>query len=119
MGADRDELTVHEDDVRAVYVQRGLSDYQSAVDGRFRYLPYDVVVPGVLTTGDLCDLAGSLAPRPLRIENLVDGLNREERNSDPTFRELKNEGHYFSRELMGLFHKTFHLSHPIHMAVTF
>jgi hypothetical protein len=27
--------------------------------------------------GDLCDLAASLAPRPLRVEGLVDGLNRK------------------------------------------
>jgi len=35
-----------------------------------------VVVPGALTAGDLCDVAAALAPRPLRMEKLVDGLNR-------------------------------------------
>jgi hypothetical protein len=29
-----------------------------------------------LTAGDLCDLAGALAPRPLRLEGMVDHLNR-------------------------------------------
>jgi CO/xanthine dehydrogenase FAD-binding subunit len=33
-------------------------------------------VPGALTAGDLCDLAGGLAPKPLRLEALVDHLNR-------------------------------------------
>jgi hypothetical protein len=53
------------------------------------------------------------------IRNHLDKLDRNLRESDPVFRELKNEGHYFSRELMGLYHKTFHASHPIHMAVIF
>ena len=31
----------------------------------------------VLSTGDLPELAAALAPRPLRLEGLVDGLNRK------------------------------------------
>src|SRR5262249_33942250 len=65
-----------EDDVRAVYVQGGLSDYQSALAGPFCYLPHDVVVPEVLATCDLPDLTAALAPRPIRLVGLVDGLNR-------------------------------------------
>ncbi len=38
--------------------------------------PFDAVVPSVLTTGDLPDLAAAIAPRPLRLESLVDGTNR-------------------------------------------
>ncbi|MBY0527402.1 MAG: hypothetical protein K2R98_28660 [Gemmataceae bacterium] len=66
-----------EEDVCAVYVRGGLSDYHSALAGPFCYLPHDTVVPEVLTIGDLPDLAGTLAPRPLRLEGLVDGLNRK------------------------------------------
>jgi hypothetical protein len=66
-----------EEEVRAIYVRGGLSDYQSALEGPFGYLPYDAVVPQVLTGGDLPDLAAALAPRPLRLEVLVDGLNRK------------------------------------------
>jgi len=40
------------------------------------YVPHDAVVPGVLTIGDVADLAGALAPLPLRIETVVDGRNR-------------------------------------------
>ena len=29
-----------------------------------------------LTAGDLCDLTAKLAPRPVRLEALVDGVNR-------------------------------------------
>jgi len=39
-------------------------------------LPHDVVIPGVLTAGDLSALAAGLAPRPLALVGLVDGLNR-------------------------------------------
>src|SRR5262249_47820421 len=62
-----------EDDVRAVYVHRGLSDYYSVLEGPFCYLPHDVVVPGVLTTGDLPDVAAALAPRALWLDETVDG----------------------------------------------
>lgn len=54
-----------------------------------------------------------------RARDHLDGLERTDRSTDPMFRSLKNEGHYFSRELMGLYSKTFHDSHPIHMAVVF
>lgn len=49
----------------------------------------------------------------------LNSLREDQKTTDDIFREIKNEGHYFSRELMGLFHKTFHSSHPIHMAVIF
>jgi hypothetical protein len=65
-----------EDGVRAVAVRGGLAGYQSVLESPFCYVPHDVIVPGVLTAGDLCDVAGALAPRPLRLEGLVDGRNR-------------------------------------------
>jgi dienelactone hydrolase len=65
-----------EDDVKAVYVRGGLDGYQSVLKSQFVYVPHDIIVPGALTAGDLCDVAAALAPRPLRIEALVDGLNR-------------------------------------------
>lgn len=66
-----------EGDIHSVYLRGGLSDYHSVLQSPFCYLPHDVVVPGVLTTGDLCDVAAALTPRPLRMEGLVDGHNRE------------------------------------------
>jgi hypothetical protein len=65
-----------EDEVRAVYVAGGLKDYHSVLTHFAVLLPHDSSVPGALTAGDLCDLAGSLAPKPLRLESLVDDLNR-------------------------------------------
>ncbi len=67
---------LYEDDVCAVYVRGGLSDFQSVVAEQFVYIPHDVVIPGVLTFGDVPDLAGAVAPRPLRLDYLVDGFNR-------------------------------------------
>ena len=38
---------------------------------------------------------------------------------DPTFREIKNEGHRFTRELLKVFESTFDSTHRIHRAVIF
>ena len=59
----------------------------------------------------------NIAQREVRDE--LNALSPDHKSTNKRFRELKNEGHYFSRELMGLFQKTFHSSHPIHMAVIF
>ena len=40
-------------------------------------------------------------------------------HQDPVFRELKNEGHTFTRELLVAFEGTFHATHPIRRAVIF
>jgi dienelactone hydrolase len=65
-----------EDDVRAVTARGGLVSYESLLQGQFLYVPHDALVPGALTAGDLADVAAALAPRPLRLEALVDGVNR-------------------------------------------
>jgi hypothetical protein len=65
-----------EDDVCAVYIRGGLSDFLSVLQEQFVYLPQDAVIPGVLRAGDLCDVAAAMAPRPLLLDSLVDGLNR-------------------------------------------
>ena len=66
-----------EDSVRAVVVRGGLIGYDSLLQGPFCYVPHDVLIPGALTMGDLGDVATALAPRSLRIEGMVDGVNRE------------------------------------------
>jgi dienelactone hydrolase len=65
-----------EDEVRAVYACGGLTSFRSVLSSQFLNLPHDVVIPGALTAGDLCDLAAAVAPRPLALYGLVDGLNR-------------------------------------------
>ncbi|HUE73042.1 MAG TPA: hypothetical protein VMP01_19310, partial [Pirellulaceae bacterium] len=65
-----------EDDIRAVYAHGGIVSYQSVLESPFVQLPHDCVVPGVFETGDLPELVAALAPRPVRLEGLVDGVNR-------------------------------------------
>ncbi len=65
-----------EDDVTAVYSHGNLSGYLDTLTSPYVYIPHDVVVPGVLTGGDLADLAAALAPCPMRLDGVVDGLNR-------------------------------------------
>jgi len=67
---------LYEPDVKAIYGQGGLASWQSVLTGFFCYVPHDAIIPGALTTGDLGDLAATLAPRPLRLDGLVDGVNR-------------------------------------------
>lgn len=67
---------LYHDEVKAVYARGGLGGYLSVLDGPFCYVPHDAIVPGALTAGDLADVAAVLAPRPLRLEGLVDGRNR-------------------------------------------
>ena len=69
-------LGLYEEDVRGVYARGGLVGFQSALSSPFLYLPHDVMIPGVLTAGDLSALAAGLAPRSLALVGMVDGLNR-------------------------------------------
>jgi hypothetical protein len=69
-------MALFEEDVRVVYARGGLMGFETVLKSQFCYLPHDVVIPGVLTAGDLCDVAAILAPRYVRLEGLVDGLNR-------------------------------------------
>jgi hypothetical protein len=46
------------------------------------------------------------------------GLNKDGRE-DVIFRDLKNEGHQFTRELLKLFERTFDTTHPIRRAIIF
>lgn len=64
-----------EEDVRAVAVSGGILSYVSVLESPFTYMPFDALVPGLLTVGDVADLAAVLAPRPLLIEAAVDGPN--------------------------------------------
>jgi hypothetical protein len=71
-----------EDDVQIVYANGTFASFQSLLNSQFLYAPHDTVIPGALTVGDIPDIAAALAPRSLRLVNLVDGLNRKVRKSD-------------------------------------
>jgi cephalosporin-C deacetylase-like acetyl esterase len=65
-----------EPDVVAAYGRGGLAGYRSLLDGQFLHVPFDVIVPGALVEGDLAQVAAALAPRPVRLDGLVDGVDR-------------------------------------------
>ncbi|MFO0870055.1 MAG: hypothetical protein U0935_14080 [Pirellulales bacterium] len=61
----------------AVVLSRGsLLSFASLLDSPFVHVPHDIVVPGVLTVGDLPDLAALCGPKALRIESPIDSTNR-------------------------------------------
>ena len=66
-----------DDHIAAIYIHGGLASYRSVLESPFVYVPHDAVVPGAMTAGDLSDVAAVIAPRPLRLDQLVDGLDRE------------------------------------------
>jgi dienelactone hydrolase len=65
-----------EEDVKSVFIRGGLSGYGDVLSSPYVYVPHDVIVPGVLTKGDLADVAAALPPCRLKLEGMVDGLNR-------------------------------------------
>ncbi len=67
---------LYEDDVRAVYVQGGVASLESVLAKHLVLIPHDAVVPGALAIGDVADVISALAPRRVRLEEMVDGWNR-------------------------------------------
>jgi hypothetical protein len=67
---------LYEDDVRAVATRGGLDSYLSVLRDRFCYVPLEIIVPGILETADIPDIAAALAPRAVRIEAPVSGKNQ-------------------------------------------
>ena len=62
--------------VKAIYVRGGLVSFRSILDSPFCYFPHDAVIPGILAVTDLDEFAAANRNRGLRMEALVDGLNR-------------------------------------------
>jgi dienelactone hydrolase len=67
---------LYEDDVQTIAVHGGLVSFSSMLKSNFGYVPQDVVVPGILETGDIPDIEAALAPRPLLLAGMVDGLDQ-------------------------------------------
>jgi hypothetical protein len=65
-----------DEEVAAVAAQNGMIGFHSALQSPFVYIAHDVLVPGLLTAGDVSDLAAVLVPRPLLVQGFVDGANR-------------------------------------------
>lgn len=65
-----------EKDVAAIYVRGGLSSFESVLTAPYVLVPHDVIVPDLLETTDIPDLAAALTPTNLRLEALVDNGNQ-------------------------------------------
>jgi len=68
---------LYEPNIQAIYVHGGLLSYAAFLEDPFVYQPSDSIIRGILKVADLPDIAAALAPLPLRMECLVDGINRE------------------------------------------
>lgn len=64
-----------EPEVRAVSAAGTLNGCAALLDDTACWAPQDALVPGAVAAGDLPRVAAALAPRPLRLERLVDGRN--------------------------------------------
>jgi hypothetical protein len=62
-------------EIKAVVARGGLVSYRSVLDSPFVHVPHDALPIDVFRAGDLPDLWAHLAPKPLRLEGLVDGTN--------------------------------------------
>jgi dienelactone hydrolase len=67
---------LYENDVRSIAVHGGLVSFSSMLESNFGYVPQDVIVPGILEAGDIADVEAALAPRPLLLAGMVDGLDK-------------------------------------------
>jgi hypothetical protein len=69
---------LYEDDLAAVVFARGgLASFESLLETPFVYVPHDTLIPAALTVSETSDIAAAIAPRPLWIGPLVNGVNRE------------------------------------------
>jgi len=68
--------TLYEDNVTAVVASGGLVSFISLLEDRFCHISQDVVVPGILEVTDLGEIVSLIAPRPILLEKMVDGLNK-------------------------------------------
>jgi hypothetical protein len=85
--------------VHAVVSRGGLASFRSVLDSPFLYLPADSVIPGILTVGDIGDVAASLAPRAVRIEAAVDGLNRLSKSTKDKVERTKQLANWLIEQL--------------------
>jgi hypothetical protein len=61
---------------KAILARGGLVSFRSVLDSPFVHVPHDALPIDVFRAADLPDVWAQLAPKPLRLEGLVDGTNR-------------------------------------------
>ena len=65
-----------EDNLRGIATRRGLASFASILDDAFAYVPAHVIVPDMLSAGDLTDIAASLPAESFLYESPIDARNR-------------------------------------------
>jgi hypothetical protein len=65
-----------EPDLAGVVARGGMFEYASIFGSPFIHIPFDAIVPGAATCGDLPLVAKTIAGRPLWLSEMVDGHNR-------------------------------------------
>jgi hypothetical protein len=66
---------LYDDRIHAVAASGGLAEFMSVLRSPFTYVSMDALVPGILKTADIPDIASALAPHSLLITDCVDGRN--------------------------------------------
>ncbi len=62
--------------VKAVYVNGGLANLRSILSKPFVHVPHDAVKPGMVFDGDVEALVAAIAPTPIRVRGVVNGVNQ-------------------------------------------
>ncbi|MBM4071484.1 MAG: acetylxylan esterase [Planctomycetes bacterium] len=66
-----------EKDIVAVHAGGGLASFESVLKSPFLWLPHDAIVPGALAVSELSDITAAVAPQPVQLAGLIDGVNRQ------------------------------------------
>ena len=66
---------LYEGDLRAIATRRGLISFESLLEDTFAYVPAHVIVPDMLSAGDLSDITASLRSTAMLLESPVDARN--------------------------------------------
>jgi hypothetical protein len=66
---------LYEADVRVIAAGGGLAGYTAVLENAYAYVSMDAIVPGLLRSADIADIAAAHAPHPLLLGALVDGRN--------------------------------------------
>jgi dienelactone hydrolase len=64
------------DHVKTIYARGGMDGWGAVLASPFCYFPHDAVIPGVVRNADIYKIIQANARRSVRVEVLVDGLNR-------------------------------------------
>jgi cephalosporin-C deacetylase-like acetyl esterase len=67
---------LYEDNLRGIATRRSLISFESILDDPFAYVPGHVIVPDMLSAGDLSDIAASLPAASILFESPIDARNR-------------------------------------------